>query len=134
MPVVDDVTALAVRDWPPPSERHHRRRAKETVEPVVIKAHAQTVSDQPRGNRVKHLAQDEGAGGRDVDVDLLVVGGPVARQVLQRQPLLIDALGVASVAATDNLVDEAPPRREIVEVARGAQQQRVGKRPLEMAV
>ncbi len=67
-------------------------------------------------------------------MDLLVIGGLVARQVFQRQPLLIDALGVASVAATDDLVEEAPPRREIVEVARGAQQQGVGERPLEMAV
>ena len=32
------------------------------------------------------------------------------------------------------LVDEAPPRLQIVEVARGAQQQGVGQRSLEMAV
>src|ERR1700740_3385222 len=36
VPVVDDVTALAVRDRLPPSECHHGRRAKETVEPVVV--------------------------------------------------------------------------------------------------
>ena len=33
------------------------------------------MADQSRGVRVKHLAQREGAGGRDIDVDLLVVGG-----------------------------------------------------------
>src|SRR5271168_5234385 len=42
--------------------------------------------------------------------------------------------GVAEVAATDDVVDEAPPCGEIVKVARGAQQQSVGERSLKMAV
>ena len=48
VPVIDDVTALAVRDRLPPPERHHRRRAKEAVEPVVVEVHAQAMADQPR--------------------------------------------------------------------------------------
>jgi hypothetical protein len=103
-------------------------------EPVVIKPHAQPVTDQPGGNRVKHLAQREGAGCRDIDVDLLIVGGLADRQLPQRYPLLVDALGVARVAAANDLVDEAPPCRKIVEVARGAQQQGVGERSFEMAM
>ena len=74
------------------------------------------MADQSRGNRVEHLAQREGAGAGDVDVDLLVVGGLADRQLVQRHPLLVDALGVAKVAAADDVVDEAPPRGEIVKV------------------
>ncbi len=110
------------------------RGALEAFEPVVIQTHAQPVTDQSRGNRIKHLAQGEGAGCRDIDVDLLIVGGLADRQLLQRHPLLVDALGIARVAAANNLVDEATPCRKIVEVARRAQQQGVGERPLEMAM
>ena len=108
--------------------------ALEAFEPVVIKTHAQPVTDQAGWDRVKHLAQRKGAGCGDVDVDLLIVGGLADRQFLQRHPLLVDALGVARVAAANDLVDEAPPCRKIVEVARGAQQQGVGERSLEMAM
>ena len=110
------------------------RRALEAFEPVVIKTHAQPVTDQAGWDRVKHLAQCEGAGCRDVDVDLLIVGGLADRQFLQRHPLLIDALGIARVAAANDLVDEAPPCRKIVEVARGAQQQGVCQRSFEVAM
>jgi hypothetical protein len=41
---------------------------------------------------------------------------------------------MARLAAADDFVNEAPPCWEIVKVARGAQQQRVGERSLEMAV
>src|SRR5665213_2319932 len=134
MAIVDDMAMFAVGLRPPAPQGDDVRRALEAVEPVVIKTHAQAVPDQPGGDRVEYLAQREGAGCRDNDVDLLVVGGLAERQVFQRQPFLIDALGVASVAASDDLVDEASPNRKIVEVARGAQQQSVGKRSFEMAV
>jgi hypothetical protein len=67
-------------------------------------------------------------------MNLLVVGGLAERQRLERQPLLVDPLGVAGVAAADNLVDETAPCRERPEVARGAQQQRVGQLAFEVAV
>ena len=92
------------------------------------------MADQSRGDGVEHLAQREGAGAGDVDVDLLVVGGLADRQLVQRHPLLVDALGVAEVAAADDVVDETPPCRKVVEVSRGAQQQSIGERSLEMAV
>ncbi len=65
--------------------------------------------DQPRGDRIEHLAQREGAGTRDVDEDLLVVRRLALRQAVQRRALPVDALGVARVAARDDLVDEAAP-------------------------
>jgi hypothetical protein len=52
-----DVTALAVRDGVPPSERHHGRRAKETVEPIVVEVHTQAMTDEPR--RRENTARNE---------------------------------------------------------------------------
>src|SRR6202453_5009527 len=134
MAIVDDMAMFAVRQRSPAPQGDDVRGALEAFEPVVIKTHAQPVTDQAGGDRVKHLAQCEGAGCRDVDVDLLIVGGLADRQFLQRHPLLIDALGIARVAAANNLVDEAPPCRKIVEVARGTQQQGICQRSFEMAM
>ena len=122
VPIIDDMGVLAARLGPPAPQGENRRRALEAFEPIVVEMHAQPLADQPRGDRIEHLAQGEGAGAGDVDVDLLVVGGPANRQVLQRRALLVDALGVAGVAAPDDLVDEAAPLRQVLEVARGAQQ------------
>jgi hypothetical protein len=58
----------------------------------------------------------------------------VRRQRLQRWALKIKTLADASIAAPDNLVDEASIGLERVEIARPAQQQRVLDRPLHMAV
>ena len=122
MAIVDDMVMLAGWLRSPAPQGDDVRRALEAFEPVVIKTHAQPVTDQSGGNRVKHLAQREGAGCRDVDVDLLIIGGLPDRQFHQRHPLLIDALGIARVAPANDLVDEAPPRRKIVEVPRSTQQ------------
>lgn len=135
MAIVDDMAMFAVRLRSPAPQGDDVRRALEAFEPVVIKTDAQPVTDQSgRGPSKKHLAQREGAGCRNVDVDLLVVGGLADRQFFQRYPLLVDALGVARVAAANNLVDEAPPCRKIVEVARGTQQQGICQRSFEMAM
>ena len=132
--IVDDMAMFAVRLRPTAPQGENGRRALEAFQPIVIETDPQPMADQSRGNRVEHLAQREGAGAGDIDVDLLVVGGLADRQLVQRHPLLVDALGVAEVAAADDVVDEAPPCGEIVEVSRGAQQQGVGERSLEMAV
>ena len=132
--IVDDMAMFAVWLRPPAPQGENGRRALEAFQPIVIETHPQPMADQSRGNRVEHLAQREGAGGRDIDVDLLIVGGLADRQLVQRHPLLVDTLGVAEVAAANDVVDEAPPCRKIVEVSRGAQQQSVGERSLEMAV
>ena len=49
MAIIDDVAMLAIGARPPAPQGDDVRGALETVEPVVIKTHAQTVSDQPRG-------------------------------------------------------------------------------------
>ena len=123
--IIDDMAMFAVRLWSPPFQGEDVGRAQKAVEPVVIEAQAQLMADQPRGHGVEHLAQGEGAGGGDVDMGLLVIGGLALRQVFQFGPLLVDPLGVASIAAPDDLVDEPPPAGKIVEVARGAQQKGV---------
>src|SRR5215207_4302798 len=110
------------------------RGSLEAFEPVVIKTHAQSVTDQTGWDRVKYLAQREGAGCCDVDIDLLIIGGLADRQFLQRHPLLIDALGIARVAAANDLIDKTPPGWKIVEVARGTQQQGICQRSFEMAM
>jgi len=76
--------------------------------------------DQARGHGIEHLAQRERAGAGDVDQDLLVVRRLAVRQGLQRRALLVYAPGVAGVAARDDLVDEAAPSRQVIEVARSA--------------
>jgi len=53
---------------------------------------------------------------------------------LQRRALEIEPLGVACVAAPDNLVDEAAIDVQRVEIARPAQPQRILDRLLYMAM
>jgi hypothetical protein len=46
MPVVDHVAVLAVGMRPPAAQCHQRRRAEKAFEPIVVKAHAQTMANQ----------------------------------------------------------------------------------------
>ena len=108
--------------------------ADEDVEPVVVEAHAQAMADQARGHGVEHLAQREAARGGDAHAEFLIVGGAPIGQFPKLSALDIDALGVAGIAAADDLVDEAAIGGQIVEVARPPHQQRILDRPLEMAV
>ena len=108
MTIVDDMAMFAVRPGPT------ARKTTMGVEPWKHSSRShkgapQPMADQSRGNRGEHLAQREGAGAGDVDVDLLIVGGLADRQLVQRHSLLIDALGVAEVTAANDVVDEAPP-------------------------
>src|ERR1700720_917437 len=54
---------------------------------------------------------------------LLIVGRSPIGQWLERSSLDLDALAVPCVAPPDHLVDEATVGREILEVARAAQQE-----------
>src|SRR3954471_20062781 len=92
------------------------------------------MADQPRGHRIEHFPESEPAGRGDGDDRLLIIRRPVRRQRLQRWALEIKTLAVASIAAADNLVDEASTGLQRVEIARPAQQQRVLYGPLQMAV
>jgi len=66
MAIVDDMAILAVR-LRSPAQGDDVRGALEAFEPVIIKTHAQPMTDQSGWDRVKQLAQGEGAGCRDID-------------------------------------------------------------------
>lgn len=46
VPVIDDMSALALRHWPPALQRHDRRDAEEAFEPVLEDAHTQAMANQ----------------------------------------------------------------------------------------
>ena len=106
VPVVDDVSVLAVAGRSSATERHETRRAEEDIEAVVIQADPQPVADEARRDRVEDLLQREAAGRGDGDNALLIVAGAKLRERLQRCALGIDTSRVASVLARDDLVDE----------------------------
>src|ERR1019366_4333533 len=56
MAIVDDMAMFAIRPCSPAPQGDDVRRALEAFEPAVVKAHAQPVTDQSGGDRVKHLA------------------------------------------------------------------------------
>jgi hypothetical protein len=134
VPVIDNMAVLAAGTRPPAAQRHQRRRAEEAFEPVVVEPHAKPMADQARGHRIEHFSEDEPAGRSDGDDGLLVIGCPARRQRLQGRALEIEPLADASIAPSDNLVDEAAIGLERVEIARSAQQQRVLECSLQMAV
>ena len=97
VPIVDDVSVLAVAGCSSATERHETRRAEEEIEPVVIQADPQPVADEARRDRVEDLLQREAAGRGDGDDALLIVAGAKLRELLQRRALGIDPGGVAPV-------------------------------------
>src|ERR1700724_1797195 len=102
VPIIDHMTVLAVAAGPAPYEREHARAADEQLHAIIKQASARAVADQPRGHRIKYLAQNEAARSADVDQLLLIVGRAVVRQRPQYGTLGIDALTVAGVLATDD--------------------------------
>ncbi len=128
--VIDHMTVLAVGVRPPAAQRHQWRPAEKAFEAIVVEPHAQPMADQARGHRIEHFLQGEAAGRGDGDDRLLVIRRPMCGQRLQRRPLDIQALAVASIAPANDLIDEAAIGLERVEIARPAQQQRVLDCPL----
>ena len=122
MPVVDDVTMLAIGAGAAARQGHLEAGAEIDVEAVVIEAHAQSVTDQARRGAVEHLAQNEPAGGGHGDDSLFVVGCPAPGQLLEGRPLDIDARSELGVVAPGHLVDEPAIGRQVGEVARAAHQ------------
>jgi hypothetical protein len=106
-----------------PTERRHWRRAKETVEPVVVEV--QAMADQPRRRGVENTAQNEAAARGYRDDLLLVIGGATLRQRSKPEPFQLDPLAVVGIPRTDDLVDEAAIGIEIVEVPTAAQGRQV---------
>jgi hypothetical protein len=134
VPIVDDMVALATGLTTSTADSHHRRRAEEAFEPIVVEMHAQSMADQARGCGVKHPAQNEAAAGGDRDAHLLVIGRSSLRERLESGTLDLDALAVARVAPPHHLVNEAAVGGKVLEVSRAAQEQRVLDGLLEMTV
>ena len=105
--VVDDMGAAVVAVAAAARQGHQMRAAEEDLEPVVVEAHPQPVTDEARGHGVEDVPQHEAAGGGHRDHRLLAVLGPPVRQWPQHGALGVDALAVAGVAAADQRVDEA---------------------------
>jgi len=117
VPVIDHMAVLAIGMRPATAQRHQRCCAEEAFQPIVIKARPQAVADQARWHRIEDFLEDEPAGGGDGDDRLLIIRRPPRRQRLQRRTLELEPLAVASIAAPDNLVDEAAIAIERVEIA-----------------
>src|SRR5690606_8189504 len=92
------------------------------------------MTDEPRGHRVKYLAQREASGGRHSHQRLFEVLGPLPRQSQQALALDIDRRSVTCITAADELVDEPSIGTQALEVARATQQQSVADSALEMTV
>ena len=92
MPVVDDMTMLAMGMSSTSSQRHLRRTAQIDLEAIVVEADTQPVANEARGHAIEDLAQDEATRGGHGDDGLLVVGGAPARQLLQCRPFEVDPL------------------------------------------
>ena len=48
VPIIDDVAMLAIDSGPAARQSEEMRGALEDIEPIVIEAHEQLVTDQPR--------------------------------------------------------------------------------------
>ena len=119
VPIIDDLVVLAAGMRPSTRQGDQMRTADEQVEAIVVEPHPQTMTNQARGHRVEYLAQGEAAGGGDLHDNLLVIRSAAVRQVRERGAFAVDALGVASIATTDDLVDEAAISDEVIEIGAG---------------
>jgi len=90
MSVIDDLVVLVRGVDPPTRQRHEMGAADEDIEPVIVEAYPEPVSDQARGHGIEYLAERETAGGCDAHADLLIVRRAPVRQSLQFGALNID--------------------------------------------
>ena len=90
-------------------------------QPVVKNADPEPVADQPRGNGVEHLLEDEAAGRGDGDGGVLPIRGAHRRQVAKRAAFGPDGLRPAGIAASDDPGHEGAIRVDIGKVLRPPQ-------------
>jgi hypothetical protein len=110
--VVDDVRPLVMVGRSAPAQREQPRRTEKALEPVVVEAHAQTMADEPRGDRVEHLAQRvPGAMDLGIADDGESAGGEQAAQVAIA--LLADTAKLVLATARMLLWHEPDPSREV---------------------
>ena len=101
---------------------------------IRVEPHSQTMTDQTRRHRVKHLAQNETAGTGDPYVGLLVIRGASARQRLQHFALRLNFLAVPQIDIACDLGDEIPILIQRLEIFRATQCQRIFDRTLQMSM
>src|SRR3954467_7557745 len=105
--IVNNVAALAVGKRSSASQRHHRCRAKKAFEAIVVEMDAQTMTDQARGGAVEDTTQDKAAARCRRNSNLLIIGCPSLRKLSETWSFQIDALSIAGIAPSHDLVDKS---------------------------
>jgi Enoyl-CoA hydratase/isomerase len=132
--VIDDMRALAMIGRPAAAQGEQPCRAEKALKPIVVEAHPQAMANEPRRDRVEHLAQREAAAfGHDHD-RLFVIGRALLRQRLQCRALDLDQLVPSRIAPADHLINKLPVDVEVGKVARSSQQQLIVKGLLEVSM
>ena len=134
MTVVDPVQSDAVAAAAQAGMGDDGGGAEIGLDPVVVDVDPQALADQARGGAVEDAVNEEAAGPGDAGDHLGEVGGAAGRQGPQGRRFDPHGVVPAPVTAGDELVDEAAPVGDVVEVARAAQDQRLAERGLEVAV
>ena len=93
--------------------------AEPGLDAVVGDVDPQALADQPRGRAVEDAVNEEAAGPGDAGEHLGDVGGAAGRQGPQGRRFDPHGVVPAPVTGGDELVDEAAPVGDVVEVARG---------------
>jgi hypothetical protein len=132
--VVDDMGALVMIGRATATQREQPGSTEKALQPVVVEAHAQAMADEPRGDRVEHLAQREAAARGHCHDRLFAIGGALWRPRPERRTLDLDQLAPSRIVPADYLVEELPVGVEVGKITRSSQQQLIAKRPLEMPV
>ena len=101
---------------------------------IRVEPHSQTMTDQTRRHRVKHLARNETAGTGDPYAGLLVIRGASARQRPQHFALRLNFLAVPQIDIACDLGDEIPILIQRLEIFRATQCQRIFDRTLQMSM
>lgn len=134
MPIVDAVDAPAIVAPAEAGMAHDMSAAQPRFDPIVVDVDPQALADQARGCRVEDTVHEKAAGPSDAGDLLGEVGGAPCRQWPQRRRLRAHGSGASTIAAGDELVDEAAPVGDIGEVAGAAQDQCLVEGGLEVTI
>lgn len=108
--------------------------AEKGLDAVVVDVDPQALADRARRRAVEDAVDEKAAGPGDADDGLGEVGGAAGGQRPQRRGLDAHRVLAAAIAAGDELVDEAAPVGDVVEIAAAAQDQRLVEGGLAVAV
>ncbi len=136
MMVVDDMAmcaALVIRG-PPAWQRIDPGVAKKQFQTIIVGTQVQLETDQPRGNRVKHFAEDKAAGRGHPHTCRIIIATPPFWQRLEIGAFKGHLLPALCIVAANDLSDEAPPCLHSLEVRTAAQKQRLFQTRLEVSM